>query len=79
MNTTFARRVALPVISVGILGSAAIGLAGLASAGTYSYQPTPRQGIVATPNTIARPSVALFPGYRWYNGGSAIDDTSSDD
>jgi hypothetical protein len=37
----FARYIALPAVSTGILGGAALGLAGLANAGTYSYQPEP--------------------------------------
>ena len=36
----------------------------MANAGTYSYEPTPRPGIVATPNTIARPPVVVIPGHR---------------
>jgi len=59
---TFARYIALPVVSAGILGGAALGLAGAANAGTYSYEPTPRPGIVATPGTIARPPVVVMPG-----------------
>ena len=48
----------------------------MANAGTYSYQPTPRPGIVATPNTVARPPVVVMPGHRWHNhggGGFVID------
>ena len=71
MNTTiarsFARYIALPAVSAGILGGAALGLAGMANAGTYSYEPTPRPGIVATPNTIARPPVVVMPGHRWHH------------
>jgi hypothetical protein len=40
----------------------------MANAGTYSYEPTPRPGIVATPNTIARPPVVVIPGHRWHHG-----------
>jgi hypothetical protein len=69
-NTTitrrFARYIALPAVSAGIIGGAAIGLAGMANAGTYSYQPTPRPGIVATPNTIARPPIVVMPGGQWH-------------
>jgi hypothetical protein len=64
----FARYIALPAVSAGILGGAALGLAGMANAGTYSYEPTPRPGIVATPNTIARPPVVVIPGHRWHHG-----------
>ena len=63
---TFARYVALPVVAAGILGGAALGLAGMANAGTYSYQPEPRPGIVATPSTY-RPS----PGHRCYRVAAA--------
>jgi hypothetical protein len=68
----FARYIALPVVSAGILGGAALGLAGMANAGTYSYQPTPRPGIVATPNTIARPPVVVLPGHHWHQGGGSF-------
>jgi hypothetical protein len=66
MATTITRSFALPAVSAGIIGGAALGLAGMASAGTYSYEPTPRPGIVATPNTIARPPVVVMPGQRWH-------------
>ena len=74
MTTTITRSFALPAVSAGILGGAALGLAGVASAGTYSYQPTPRPGIVATPNTIARPPVVVIPRHRsHYDRGLIID------
>jgi hypothetical protein len=75
MTTTtrrFARYIALPVISAGILGASALGLAGMANAGTYSYEPTPRPGIVATPNTVARPPVVVIPGHRHHHGGGSF-------
>ena len=69
-----ARYIALPAVSAALLGAAALGLAGMANAGTYSYQPTPRPGIVATPNTIARPPVVVMPGHRWHrHHGQVID------
>jgi hypothetical protein len=68
MNTTrFARYIALPAISAGILGGAALGLAGMASAGTYpTHDPSPRPGIVATPNVTAQPPVLVYPGRQWH-------------
>ena len=69
---SFARYIALPAVSAGILAGAALGLAGMANAGTYSYQPTPRPGIVATPNTIARPPVIVIPRHRHHDGGLII-------
>jgi hypothetical protein len=68
----FVRLVALPVVSAGVLGGAALGLAGMANAGTYSYQPTPRPGIVATPSTIAHPPVIVIPRHR-HSEGFVID------
>ncbi len=37
ITRTLARYIALPAVSAGILGGAALGLAGMANAGTYSY------------------------------------------
>ena len=68
----FARYIALPVVSAGILGGAALGLAGMANAGTYSYTPEPRPGIVATPNVIARPPVIVMPRHRNYPAGEGF-------
>ena len=68
MNIT--RYIAVSAASAGILGGVAVGLAGMANAGTYSYQPTPRPGIVATPHTIARPPVVVIPGHRWHTDRS---------
>ncbi|AGB20527.1 hypothetical protein Mycsm_00063 [Mycobacterium sp. JS623] len=74
ITRSFARYIALPAISAGVLGAAALGVAGTANAGTYSYEPTPRPGIVATPNTIARPPIIVMPGHRWHNHHSIIID-----
>jgi hypothetical protein len=70
---TFARYLVLLVVSGGII-AAALGLAGMANAGTYSYDPTPRPGIVATPNTIARPPVVVVPGHRWHHDRGLVID-----
>jgi hypothetical protein len=74
ITRSFAHYIALPAVSAGILGGAALGLAGMANAGTYSYQPTPRPGIVATPNTIARPPVVVIPRHRSHHGGGLVID-----
>lgn len=75
MTTTrsFARYIALPAISAGILGGAALGLAGMANAGTYSYTPTPRPGIVAAPTVKAQPPTLVYPGKRWHRDHIVID------
>jgi len=63
----FARYIALPAISAGILGGAALGLAGMANAGTYpTHDPSPRPGIVVTPNVKAQPPVLVYPGGQWH-------------
>jgi hypothetical protein len=63
MNTNTTRRVAryfaLPVVSAGIIAGAALGLAGTASAGTYSQ---PQPNIVATPSVKAHPAPSALPG-----------------
>ena len=62
----FARYIALPAVSAGILGGAALGLAGMANAGTYpTHDQTPRTGIVATPPVKAQPPLLMYPGKRW--------------
>jgi hypothetical protein len=73
----FARYIALPVVFAGTIGGAALGLAGMASAGTYSYEPSPRPGIVATPNTIARPPVVITPRHHRSHGDSFVIDIAS--
>jgi hypothetical protein len=62
----FARYIALPALSAGIIGGAALGLAGAASAGTYSYQPVPRPGISSGPVVKAQPPAGATPGARWH-------------
>lgn len=74
----FTRYIALPAISAGILGGAALGLAGMAHAGTYSYQPTPRPGIVAKPETKAQPPVIVMPGHRWHQSHIVLDMPAGD-
>ena len=67
MNTTtrFARYFALPIVSAGIIGGAALGLAGTAGAATTDVQ---RPSIVATPNVKAHPAPNAMPGWRWHHG-----------
>jgi hypothetical protein len=58
LMTRFTRRFALPVLSAGILGAAALGLAGTASAGMTINDDG---SMVATPDTYAQP----WPGYNY--------------
>ncbi|BBW99361.1 hypothetical protein BST36_12195 [Mycolicibacterium moriokaense] len=63
MNSITTRRVArffaLPVVSAGIIGGAALGLAGTASAGTYT---PPRPSIPAPPVVKAHPAPSAVAG-----------------
>jgi hypothetical protein len=66
-NTTtrrFARYFALPIVSAGIIGGAALGLAGAASAATTDVQ---QPNIVATPQVKAHPAPGAMPGWRWHH------------
>ena len=66
MNTTrFARYFALPIVSAGIIGGAALGLAGTASASDADVKPP---AIVATPEVKAHPAPEALPGWRWHHG-----------
>lgn len=79
ITTRIARYVALPAVSAGILGGGALGLAGIANAGTYpTHDPSPRPGIVATPNVKAQPPVLGYPGHRWRHGGGRIAGTAGE-
>ena len=61
MNTHITRRIgrymALLIVAAGTIGGVALDFAGSASAaeGTWSYDPQPRSGIVAVPQTKANP------------------------
>lgn len=68
MSTTinrFARYIALPAVAAGIIGGAALGLAGAADAATYS---TPSPSDVATPDVHAHPAPDAVPGHIWHHG-----------
>ena len=66
MNTTrIAHLIALPLVSAGILGGAALGLAGMASAATT--QPT-GPGYSYSPEVKAQPAPNAQAGHRWHKG-----------
>jgi hypothetical protein len=66
MSTTrFARYFALPIVSAGIIGGAALGMAGMASATPTDAHPP---SIVATPTVTAHPAPEAVPGYHWHHG-----------
>jgi hypothetical protein len=63
--TSIIARIALPIVSAGILGGAALGLAGMASAQTTTVETSTGSAIVATPDTHAKPAPTAKPG--WHN------------
>jgi hypothetical protein len=70
MNTNtntrrFARYFALPIVSSGIIGGAALGLAGTVSAASADVQ---QPNIVTTPNVKAHPAPDAMPGHIWHHG-----------
>jgi len=68
MNTTrFARYFALPIISAGIIGGAALGMAGMANAAT-SVASDPQPGVVATPEAQAHPAPDAVPVWHGHHG-----------
>jgi hypothetical protein len=60
-----ARIVALPIVSAGILGGAALGLAGMANAQTVGSQAPTGPGYSYSPQTHAHPAPTAKPG--WHN------------
>jgi hypothetical protein len=65
-TTRFARYIALPIGSAGIIGGAALGLAGAASASTTEDVRPP--AVVATPDVKAHPAPEAMPGWHWHHG-----------
>ena len=69
MNKIFAP-IALLAVSAGILGGAALGLAGAAGAAVTTTQNDSgsHTAIVATPDTYAKPATTAMPGWRFHHG-----------
>lgn len=77
MTNTIAKRigryVALPVAAAGIVGGAALGLAGAAGAATTpDATPQVRTGIVATPHVKAKPAPNVVPGPWWSTNNPGV-------
>jgi len=63
--TRIARMIALPIVSAGIIGGAALGLAGMANAQTQA--PT-GPGYSYSPSTYAKPAPTQAPGWHAHHG-----------
>jgi len=68
MTNNIARYIALPIVSAGILGGAALGLAGMANAAVTTTQHGSNTTIVTTPDTYAKPAPTALPGWRFHHG-----------
>ena len=66
----FARYLVL-LVSAGIIGGAALGLAGAADAASTDAQ---RPNVVATPQVKAHPAPNAMPGWRWHHGVYHLED-----
>jgi hypothetical protein len=65
---SFARWIALPVVSAGLIGGAALGLAGMANAATTVTEHSTGTAIAATPDNYAKPAPNALPGWRHHHG-----------
>lgn len=70
------RFVALPILSAGIIGGAAVGLAGAANAAAV-VTPAPSPAIVAVPQTTAEPATDATPGWWWHRHHPSLLDPSA--
>jgi hypothetical protein len=68
MNATIARYIALPIVSAGIIGGAALGLAGMANAAVTTTQNSTGSSMAATPDHFAKPAPSAMPGWRHHHG-----------
>ena len=68
MKRTIARSLVLPLLSAGIIGGAALGLAGTAAAAEMNPQP----GLVATPPDHAKPAPEAVPGAQWHRHHNSL-------
>jgi hypothetical protein len=69
--TKTTRRLALPLLSAGIIGGAALGLAGTANA---SAQAPTGPGYSYSPSVKAHPAPSATPGWRSHHGIRHIND-----
>jgi hypothetical protein len=67
MTAIITRYIAMPAVAAGIIGGAALGMAGMANAAT-SVASDPRPGIVATPEVKAHPAPEAVPGWHGHHG-----------
>jgi len=64
--------IALPIVSAGILGGAALGLAGMANAAATGGQAPTGPGYSYSPGTYAKPAPTQQPGWHNHHGPQHI-------
>jgi ABC-type enterobactin transport system permease subunit len=70
--TRIVRLIALPIVSAGMIGGAALGLAGMANA-TADQTPT-GSGNFYSPTTFATPAPNMQPGWHNHHGPQHVAD-----
>ena len=71
ITRTFARYIALPIVSAGIIGGAALGMAGMANAATQTQPSGP--GYSYAPSVKAHPAPEAQPGWHGHHGVNHIE------
>jgi hypothetical protein len=71
MTINIARTFALSVVSAGIIGGAAVGMAGMANAATPTQPTTP--GHFYAPGVKAHPAPEAMPGWHGHHGAWRIE------
>jgi hypothetical protein len=72
ITRTFGRYIALPFVSAGIIGTAALGMAGMANAATATEPTGP--GYSYSPEVKAKPAPEAQPGWHGHHGVWHIQD-----
>jgi len=70
ITRTFGRYIALPIVSAGIIGGAALGMAGMANAATPTHPSNP--GHFYAPVVKAHPAPQAQPGWQGRHGAAKI-------
>ena len=70
ITRTFARYIALPIASAGIIGGAALGMAGMANAATQTHPSNP--GHSYGPVVKSHPAPQAQPGWHGHHGPAKI-------
>jgi hypothetical protein len=63
ISHTLARYIALPIVSAGVIGGAALGLAGMANAASTATTPGPAPSITTTDGNFHAPTTYATPAY----------------